>query len=74
MNPDIEILDVLWFTQMGQYNPLGIVTVKNNAGTIRIFIGTADGDSPKYDAHHIASTGAEIHPGMLKRLIERIKK
>ena len=70
---DIKILDAIWFTPMGSYKPIGIVTCKTEHGSPRAFIGFGEGDDEKFDAEQIASKGAEVHVEMLESLIGRLR-
>lgn len=56
----MEIIDSIWFSQMGNKNIIGIVKVKNETGEEKCYIGSAPGILKKEDEKYIANTGAKF--------------
>lgn len=56
----IEILDSIWFTEMGSVRPIGIVRCQTNEGEIKYYIGTADGLNEELDEVTISRQGARF--------------
>jgi len=54
----MEILDSVWYHQMGNFKVIGIVKIKTDIGEEKTYIGEADGFDQHQDEIHIAETGA----------------
>lgn len=63
----MKILNAEWFS-----NPqgcFGIVTIKNDIGEIKSYLGLGDGRSEHEDIEYIAKTGAKVDVKQLKRIV-----
>lgn len=56
----MEILDSIWFHQMGNPKVIGIVKIRNDHGEEKSYVGEADGIDQRLDEIHIAETGARF--------------
>ena len=69
----MKVLDVIWFTEMGNIKPIGIVLVKKDDDTIAAYVGTGDGISENSDMQKIAEQGARFSLVAAQALGLRIK-
>ncbi len=60
-----KIINTLWFTQMGQPSPIGIVICEDEIShKTKAYIGTGQGYDKGVDAGHILETGAKFTADM----------
>lgn len=50
----------MWFTEAGQYRPLGIVQVMTDYADVKYYIGTGHGENEREDQEHIVEYGAKF--------------
>jgi hypothetical protein len=66
----MKILDTIWFTEMGEYQPIGIVIIETEVGEKKAYIGKGLGMKSKEDTKFIAERGAKLPVEILKRIIK----
>lgn len=67
----MNIIQAIWFTEMGSMRPIGIVLgVDNITGERKAFIGTASGDDEGADAERIAAGGAKLRVGTVNSIAQ----
>jgi hypothetical protein len=64
----MEILKSIWFNEMGNMAPIGVVIIKNDIGEERAYIGTGWGQGISEDEKKIAERGAKF-PIYIARLL-----
>ena len=70
---NMKIVDAIWFTEMSSIRPIGIViSVDEQTGNTKAYIGTAIGNDEGVDALHIVTTGATLHPRIVKNIFQRL--
>lgn len=75
MRNTIKILNVCWFTQMAvPYNTLGIVTIENEMGERKAYLGTASGKDMQKDMEYIVDYGARLRLTDLEETIRLMRK
>lgn len=55
-----NVINSYWFSQMGNFETIGIVHVADEYDGDKFFIGTARGEDKLDDEQHIADTGAKF--------------
>lgn len=69
----MKIENKWWFTP-GQGPCIGVVSVVNDVGERRLYIGTGDGLSEEADARKIAAWGTRVHKDMLEAMLEKLNE
>ena len=68
---NFEILDTMWFTEMMETKPIGIVTGRDTITGQKIaYIGTGDGHDPGLDSRKIVAGGAKLYHFQMKKVLE----
>jgi hypothetical protein len=70
----MKIVDSIWFTEMGEHRPIGIILVENElTGERKAYIGKSTlSESKKTEEHDsklIIDVGAKIHVHTVARLL-----
>lgn len=68
----MKIVDAVWFTPVGAV--IGIVTVRNESGEIKQYIGFGKGKDEEEDANFIARHGAPFHASFIYESFMSTKK
>lgn len=68
----MKILEVTWFSHM--LTTIGIVSIKNEIGQVKFYIGKVEGFDEEADTKFISEYGAKIDPENLIDFINRNKK
>ena len=61
-----QILDVSWFTGI---HSVGMVTIKNEVGEVKTYIGKVDGRNEKADTQEIMDYGSRVTPEILEGIL-----
>lgn len=69
-----KILSSLWFNEMGRVGCIGIVTVENELGERKAYVGIGSGFDEAADARHIAEYGGKLTLDDAKAIVARLQQ
>lgn len=69
----MKILDAIWFTEMGEVNPIGIVIMETEVGEKKAYMGKSIGATEAIDILHIAERGAKVSKEILKSILAKLE-
>lgn len=69
----MKIIGTVWFTNMDGHC-IGIVTIENDIGERKAYIGLGEGRDEEVDAQHIAENGAPVYKAFIRGVLDMLNK